>query len=315
MKNQICSLLVCLFAITQGHATHVVHGAGIHSHSITESETEVHVVHAAVPQTIVATDTETEVHVVQDLSHLTPIECSIVQIDRAKVHPKEDFAASQMGKVGSSNWCGYVSAPMFNQKADGTVSYVSGTWTVPKLVATKDSTYCAIWVGMDGFLGTSVEQIGTSHNWENGVQQNYAWFEMYPHGAYQINGFPDEKGDQISAHVLYAGSDTFKMTITNHTKAVTTAIPVNYTKSTTAQRSSAEWVVEAPYSGSILELADFGVTSIKDCKTTINGVTGTINNSHWANDAITMTANKIIKAQASKLSADGSSFNVAWDHE
>jgi len=84
-------------------------------------------------------------------------------------------------------------------------------------------------------------------------------------------------------------------------------------------RSSAEWILEAPsnIAGQVLPLADFGTASFFDSQVTVNGVTGSINDAHWQNDAITMQTSSppIIKAQPSLLSADGTSFSVTWLHE
>jgi hypothetical protein len=83
-------------------------------------------------------------------------------------------------------------------------------------------------------------------------------------------------------------------------------------------RSSAEWIVEAPSDLSgVLPLGDFGTAYFFDSQVTINGVTGSINDAQWQNDAITMqtsTSPPIIKAQPSLLSTDGTNFSVTWHH-
>ncbi|MGC2595739.1 MAG: G1 family glutamic endopeptidase [Rhabdochlamydiaceae bacterium] len=252
---------------------------------------------------------------------LVEIKCSIRPIDRSKIHPSGNYATSQSttsptSQSSSSNWSGYVAATDFTgTSANGTVSYVAGSWVVPTIKASTDTTYCAIWVGIDGFLSDSVEQIGTSHNWVDGAQQNYAWFEMYPNGSYEISGFPVDNGDVISARVGYKGNDTFKLVISNLTKGVSTVIPSSNTMSTSALRSSAEWVVEAPYSGMILPLADFKLVTLNYCSAVINGVSGTINNGEWMNDEIVMETQKGIEAQPSALLKNGSCFQVAWQSE
>ncbi len=251
---------------------------------------------------------------------LKEIECKVKPIDRSKVHPKQSFrdesftnkAISSPAK--SPNWSGYVAAPTFEASEAGSVTYVAGSWIVPTLLPTPDSSYCAIWVGIDGFLDHTVEQIGTAHNWESGEQQNFAWFEMYPSGSYEIVGFPVENGDMIGAKVAYKGNDQFKLIITNHTKAVTTTVPVSYTTAS-VDRSSAEWVVEAPYSGGILPLSDFQIATLNYCAATINGKLGMINDDLWKNESITMGNSTMLKAVPSVLLKDGSCFQVRWVHE
>jgi hypothetical protein len=244
----------------------------------------------------------------QVISECTEIQCEIKKIDRSKIHPKEV-------PFTSANWSGYVAAPSLSKSVPGSVSLVTGSWTVPKLEATYNESDCAIWVGIDGFQDASVEQIGTSHNWVKGAQENYAWFEMYPNPSYEINGFPANAGDLIEATVKYEGNNTFKMTLSNHTRHVKTTIPVEYTKTTQASRRSAEWIVEAPFLKSILPLSDFKVTGLKDCFAMINGIKGPINDRFWVSDVITMKTSHTIKAKPSLLLDGGKAFNVTWVHE
>jgi len=246
-------------------------------------------------------------------SQYREIECSIKPIDRSKIHPTE--GASTSGQVNSSNWSGYASAPSLVNPAVGSVTYVSGNWTVPQLVATSDATYCAIWVGIDGFLDPTVEQIGTSHNWIDGAQQNYVWFEMYPNGAYEIEGFPLNIGDKMAAVVNYAGNDVFHLTISNHTQGVGFAVPISYTTAANTERSSAEWIVEAPFSGGILPLSNFQATNFTGCFAIINGFSGAINNDRWQNDEITMVDGSVVKSEPTPLMVNGTSFEVIWNHQ
>lgn len=244
------------------------------------------------------------------------IECAIEKIDTNTDHRKGVSPFKHVRQSTSSNWSGYVSAPNLNHEVLDTVKEVSGTWVVPTLTSTPDLSYCSLWVGIDGFLNGTVEQIGTAHYWMNGSQHNYAWFEMYPRGPHVIHNFPLDRGDQISAQVDFVGNDTFELTMVNHTKGVHTIIPTRFTVSAAAHRSSAEWVVEAPAtSNQILPLADFGFALFRGCKTMINGVTGTISNPHWLSDAINMEANGVVKALTSHLNNNGQRFNVTWEHE
>ncbi len=215
----------------------------------------------------------------------------------------------------STNWSGYVAATKLNNPGSRSVTGVTGSWTVPTLSSTAGNSYCAIWVGIDGYSNSTVEQIGTGHDWVSGSQSNYAWFEMYPQWAYEIVGFPVNDGDVITASVQYQSGSTFVLSITNVTHRVTTVVPSIYTKSSSAKRSSAEWIVEAPYENGVLPLSDFGVISMTNCSATINNTTGKINNSHWQNESLTMvTSNHIVKALPSNLS-NGNAFTVTWEHE
>jgi hypothetical protein len=217
----------------------------------------------------------------------------------------------------SLNWSGYAAITSILHPTNDSVTSVSGTWTVPALSASTDKTYCAIWVGIDGFSSSTVEQIGTEHDWSGRSQSNYAWFEMYPSGAYEIVGFPVDVHDSISAEVSYTGQNTFQLILVNNTKNAYTIVPSSYTKSTKALRSSAEWIVEAPSSnGGVLPLSHYGTIAFTNCRATINGFTGPINSLHWANDPLTMVSQfGIIKSFPSSLAAGGESFTTTWEHE
>lgn len=216
----------------------------------------------------------------------------------------------------SQNWSGYAAVTNLSHPAKNSVEAVYGSWTVPTLSAASHNTWCSLWVGIDGYSSNTVEQLGTEHDWVNGQQQDYAWFEMYPNYSYEITGFPLHPGDLISASVVYQGNNIFVLSIANLTQGVHTTVPTSYTKSHTAKRSSAEWVLEAPYSNGILPLSHFNTAYFTNCTAIINNVHGAINNNHWADDMLTMvTAGGASKAVPSALSSNGQAFNVVWYHE
>ena len=186
----------------------------------------------------------------------------------------------------SYNWGGYaVSAP------NGSVNSVTGSWTVPSVSGTKN-TYSALWVGIDGFNDSTVEQLGTEQDVINGVPTYSAWWEMYPNGSNDItlsSGKPFQvaPGDAITASVTYqpatkrSGAD-FLLTISDTTEkeSFTTTQPM--ARGYTAERSSAEWIVEAPCMGNtILPLADFNTASFSGASATLESTPGPIDNG-WA---------------------------------
>lgn len=256
---------------------------------------------------------------------LQEIECSIRPFNRLSksIGVKERDSSLHISKPHqpliegtSTNWSGYVALTSLSKPVVNTVSKVTGSWTVPALSLTPNNTYSSVWVGIDGYGSNTVEQIGTEHDWSNGSQSNYAWFEMYPQGSYEIIGFPVNIGDHIGATVSFQGKGIFLLTLNNYTKNVTFTVPTSYTKSTIAQRKSAEWVVEAPSISSVLPLADFNNIVLSGCKATIKGITGPINSVNWVHDALTMvTQNNVIKAIPSGLTGGGQNFSVTWKHE
>jgi hypothetical protein len=216
----------------------------------------------------------------------------------------------------SQNWSGYAAVTNLNSPTPNSVNAVYGSWVCPKLSSASHNTWCSLWVGIDGYNSSTVEQLGTEHDWYNGAQSNYAWFEMYPDYSYEIVGFPANPGELMSASVVYTCNGVFVLTLVNETRKVYVSIPAIYTTSPTAQRSSAEWVLEAPYSGGILPLSHFGTAHFSNCLATINNIHGPVNDSFWKNDKLTMvTAAGAAKAIPSSLSSDGQAFSVVWKHE
>jgi hypothetical protein len=215
----------------------------------------------------------------------------------------------------SANWSGYAvykdgSGKGKNAIPATTFSDVQGSWVVPTVIGGGSSnTYSSAWVGIDGYNDGTVEQIGTEQDWSNGSAVYYAWYEMYPRGAYKIKGFSVSAGDTITARVQYLSKNSFRLTITN----VTTDDSFSTTQSSgSAQRLSAEWVMEAPWMGGVLPLANFGKIDFSDCQaTSSNGTVGTP--ASWTSDEIVMeTSDGTVKAQPS---GGGSSFSVSWEHE
>ncbi len=169
----------------------------------------------------------------------------------------------------SSNWSGYASVSNISSPTSNYVKNVKGSWTIPSLTCGSSTTYSSAWVGIDGYSDGTVEQIGTEQDCSNGAQQYYAWYEMYPHQSYKITGISVHAGDVFDAKVTYNGNNKFQLSITD----VTTGKSYSNTFKANAHRSSAEWVVEAPYSRGVLPLANFGTMTINNAQFTDN--TGT----------------------------------------
>jgi hypothetical protein len=166
----------------------------------------------------------------------------------------------------STNWSGYAL-----NTSPGAVTAVSGQWVVPSAAGTG-TAYSSNWVGIDGFSSSTVEQIGTDSDVLNGTPQYYAWYEMYPRGFVQLP-LTIHAGDTISASVNY-GSSAVTLSLTDATSGQ------SYTTTQTApgaQRSSAEWIEEAPSSAfGVLPLANFGKATFAAARATVGGSTAAI---------------------------------------
>jgi hypothetical protein len=177
------------------------------------------------------------------------------------------YAKSGVKKTSiSENWSGYVAESNMSSPTNGFVTSVKGSWTVPTLTRNSSmNTYVAIWVGIDGFSDRTVEQIGTEQEWVNGVQQNYAWIELYPNPSQIISGITVHAEDHFNASVLYKGNNYFSFSIID----LTTGQSYSRTLRASAQRQSAEWIVEAPSSGGgVLPLAKFSTVHFSNTQFT-----------------------------------------------
>lgn len=218
------------------------------------------------------------------------------------------------GSSSSTNWGGYAVTG-----ASGSVTDVKGSWVVPAVTCTSGNQYSSFWVGIDGYSSGTVEQIGTSSDCSGATPKYYAWAEFYPKFPKTLP-LTISPGDVISAEVKYTGKNSFTVTLTD----VTTGKSASATgKVPSAKRSSAEWIFEAPYSGGVLPLANFGTvffgqdyTSVAPTgSATIGSVTGAIGSFGSSVQQITMAySDGTVKASPSNLTADGTSFAGVWQH-
>jgi hypothetical protein len=210
----------------------------------------------------------------------------------------------------STNWSGYaVDTP------SNSVSYVIGTWKVPAVTGTS-TAYASVWVGIDGSTSNTVEQLGTDSVIYNGQPTYSAWYEMYPKGSVTISTTNSgtkmviTPGDTITASVTYDGNQ-FLLQMTDTTRNETFSIAQTMKR---VERSSAEWIVEAPSGGGILPLANFGTATFTNCSATVNGVSGPINTS-WTGtklEQINMVSNSITEDSTGPLDSSGTSFSVQY---
>jgi len=220
----------------------------------------------------------------------------------------------------SSNWSGYAAETNFSSPAANAVKAVSGSWTVPSVTATPGArnTYSSVWVGIDGYQSRTVEQIGTEQDVINGQTVYYAWYEMYPKFPVTIP-ITIHAGDSISASVNFVSAvgnkQTFTLTLTDNTTGQSFSTNQSIHG---AKRSSAEWIVEAPSSGGVLPLANFGSTTFTHASATFGTTSGPIDSSAWQNASINMVSGQKTVATTGPLSDSGSgssatsSFTVSF---
>jgi len=200
-------------------------------------------------------------------------------------------------RAGTSlNWSGYAAAG-----ASGAFNSVEGTWKQPQVQCGPQNTYSAFWVGLDGDTTSTVEQLGTEADCIGGAPQYSSWYEMYPRGS-RGTTVQVTPGHTYHASVVFVGNGRFQLSLQDVTSG---ASFTTVQKLPSAQRASAEAIVEAPWSGGVLPLSNFGTAQFTGVKA--NGSTLTSPPA----DVITMTnSSGGVKAQPSTLS--GGSFSVKW---
>ncbi|MDG6927812.1 MAG: peptidase A4 [Nitrososphaerota archaeon] len=217
------------------------------------------------------------------------------------------------GSSESLNWAGYADVVH-----EGTVSVANASFIVPTVQPSKASTYVAVWVGIDGYNDSTVEQTGILAESSHNKVSYSAWYEFYPASpVYAPSKDVVKPGDLIVAWVTYSDGN-FTTVIKDITAGWSfTSQP---TQVSGALESSAEWIVERPaVGGSLTTLANFKVTDFGEYYTSvqgtsyaaIGGVNGPIGN--FNNVAITMVNNHgSTLASPSSLTGSGTSFNVTY---
>ena len=222
-------------------------------------------------------------------------------------------------KWQASPWAGYVAETSLSSPQNGSVSDVQGSWTVPSATSPLVSV-AGFWIGIDGYNSSTVEQIGTDCVvWDNGTTTYNAWYEMYPASPVTIN-YTVCPGDWMSAEVSYIQLGEFCLSIVDNTQGWSFSTTQTLA---TAQRNSAEWIVEDPYPlagpitplmeppGGQTQLANFGTVYWTSCLATLNGVQDSIGSASWQNVELAMTdSHGKVFAQPTPLFSSGKKFDV-----
>jgi hypothetical protein len=218
--------------------------------------------------------------------------------------------------VIDSTWAGYVDT-------GATFTSVSGSWNVPSVTCGPSDSDAAQWVGIDGFLSTTVEQVGTNVSCSGGVAQYDAWWEMYgdvtpaTNDGYSVgldpSTYPVIAGDEMTGNVSY-GSGNWTLSVSDATQgwSFTTVIA---SPNPPAAQSSAEWVVERPETVNagvvtVDTLADTGSVTFTNAQVTSSTASGSIGD--FTATALAMSPNgHTMLAQPGYLTSTGSAFTVS----
>jgi hypothetical protein len=158
----------------------------------------------------------------------------------------------------SDNWSGY----QVTQHAN----YAQGGWTVPTVTApvpgySTTGYYSSTWAGIGGGFNAgngALIQAGTTQDVAaNGATTYYAWYEIVggigdTGSERRINNLPVHPGDFVGGVGLYTASGA-QAGVCDFTIGTCVSVPLT----SSPPGTTAEWVVEAPYAGGILPLANF----------------------------------------------------------
>lgn len=193
------------------------------------------------------------------------------------------------------NWGGYAA------RGSGFTS-VSAAWTEANATCNSTDDLYAPWVGIDGYGSSTVEQTGVATDCSSGRPVHQAWYEMYPANPVylSLSSYPVSAGDHITASVTYAGSNKYTLKLTDSTRGWT----YSTSKSLSAQRTSAEVIIESPTGA----YPNFG---------TLNFTSATVNGSSLGSfgPVALDPSNGAYEARTSALGSSGTSFSETYLRE
>jgi hypothetical protein len=168
--------------------------------------------------------------------------------------------------VHSSNWSGYA-------LAGGPFTFVSGTLNVPTITAGGNSQMSAAeWAGIDGWGpgSTSIIQAGIAESYSPvfGIV-TFPWYELYPAPSFPIP-MPVLPGDQVTVTISQISSGLWDLLVLDNTNSQSFNAEFDYT----GQQSTAEWIMEAPFSTltqSVIPLPQFSPVTFTNLAATPNG--------------------------------------------
>jgi Peptidase A4 family len=222
--------------------------------------------------------------------------------------PGTTAGVANSSAAASYNWAGYADA----SSTHGTFTKVSGAWTVPSVTCTAEDRITSDWVGLDGFLSSTVEQDGTVSQCFEGRAVYYTWYEMYPAGTIAV-GTTVAAGDKIRASVSRSGS-SYTLALTDSTRSANSFSRHATCATTTCLATSAEWVAERPaYSIGIVPEAQFAAVPFSAASETAHGRTSTISGFSGTNyDITTIDATASYNIASVSGLTGGNAFKASW---
>jgi len=216
--------------------------------------------------------------------------------------------------VDSFNWSGYADGSKTTKA--GTFTQVSGSWTTPSVKCGAEDELTSEWVGLDGWISSSLEQLGTISWCYRGAAMYFTWWEMFPTGTGLIRvGTALKPGDKITASVTRSGAN-YTLKLTDATTPGNGFTTKQTCPTTTCTDTSAEWIAERPSFGiGIAPLAHYNAFSLTNGKQTSGGKAGTIGSFTTVNEVTMIDATQAYNLNSvSSLTSKNSSFSTTWQN-
>ena len=258
-------------------------------------------------------------HVAQEARFISAAKAALVRYLR-RGHPQLMLAGhAHAGPIGtiaipSFNWSGYADGAPTTPA--GTFTQVGGSWTAPSVACGAEDQLTVEWVGLDGLLSGSVEQLGTIGWCYKRSPIYFTWWEMFPTNNGLITvGSTLRPGDKITASVTRSGTSyTLKLKDATHT--ANSFKTIQTCAATTCLDTSAEWISERPAFAQVgfAPQAHYNAFKITNGSQTANGTSGTIG-SFSTVYAITMVdATNAYSLNTVSSLAGGNSFSTTWQN-
>jgi hypothetical protein len=222
-----------------------------------------------------------------------------------------DHAVGETTAAESRNWSGYLASG-----GDG-FDCVEAIWVQPTVRCRGTITQSAVyWVGLGGYLQESLVQIGTESTCIRGETSASAWRESLPDERFYLRvPLEIEPGERIWAQVRWLSGARYRLSMANLATRRHFSIEVI---NTTLERTSADWIVEAPTSGCPsrcrnLKMPDFKTFRFRSAWVSLDGVRRQVDSAPFVHTVETMvSAAGAVRADVISTAADGTSFAVRW---
>jgi hypothetical protein len=213
--------------------------------------------------------------------------------------------------VSSYNWAGYADGSATTKA--GTFTRVHGSWTAPSVRCGAEDQITTDWVGLDGLMSRSLEQLGTMAWCYEGSPTYFTWWEMFPTGKGLIRaGTTLQPGDKITASVTRSGT-TYRLKLTDATNTVNSFTTTQTCPATTCKDTSAEWISERPSFGiGIAPLAHYNAFQLTNGTQTSSGKLGTIGSFSTVSEMTMIDATQAYDLSNTSSLVSSNSFGTTW---